>query len=236
MRKERSPGVSHVFASMRWAALANGARGGRCRFSGAMSWCSLARISAISGVVAYWSPSSERACQNVIDVPVGDDRLIHVDDADGGIVDRFQPSGDRYRTAGVINVGAGAGDPGDDGSLQAVDGVGPQAQQAGSRRRLVPAIAHACLSASWEPFIRSRTAWRLPACSNGNRADYAVEFRLVPLSAVPVVRAVMTMLWTCGMRMPCGPQWCSKEAITQRWGLTGENRVRPASCRSLSAS
>jgi hypothetical protein len=27
---------------------------------------------------------------------------------------------------------------------------------------------------------------------------------------------------------PCGPQWSSKEAITQRCGLTGANRVRPA--------
>ena len=53
---------------------------------------------------------------------------------------------------------------------------------------------------------------------------------------VPVVRAVMTMLWMWGFGRPCGPQWCSKEAITQRWGLTGENRVRPAVCMSLSAS
>jgi Protein of unknown function (DUF664) len=56
------------------------------------------------------------------------------------------------------------------------------------------------------------------------------------LQQVPVVRAVITMLcmWGCGR--PCGPRWCSKEATTQRWGLTGENLLRPASCRNLSAA
>ena len=44
------------------------------------------------------------------------------------------------------------------------------------------------------------------------------------------------MLWTCGLGRPCGPQWCSKEATTQRCGLTGENLVRPASCMSSSAA
>ena len=66
------------------------------------------------------------------DVPVSGDRLIHMDGADGGIADRFQPSGDGYCAADVINVSAGAGDPGDDGVLQAVDRVRSQAQQAGA--------------------------------------------------------------------------------------------------------
>lgn len=35
---------------------------------------------------------------------------------------------------------------------------------------------------------------------------------------------------------PSASQWCSKEAITHRCGLTGENRVRPVAFRSLSAS
>ena len=43
----------------------------------------------------------------------------------------------------------------------------------------------------------------------------------------PVVKLVMTMLWMWGRRRPCGLVWCSKEATTQCWGLTGENRVRP---------
>src|SRR6266567_8310942 len=55
-------------------------------------------------------------------------------------------------------------------------------------------------------------------------------------STGPVVRAVITMLCTWGCGRPCGPWWCSKEAATQRWGLTGENRLRPASCRNLSAA
>jgi hypothetical protein len=55
-------------------------------------------------------------------------------------------------------------------------------------------------------------------------------------SAGPVVRAVITMLCTWGCGRPCGPRWCSKEAATQRWGLTGENRLRPASCKKLSAA
>src|SRR6266568_2142323 len=55
-------------------------------------------------------------------------------------------------------------------------------------------------------------------------------------STGPVVRAVITMLCTWGCGRPCGPWWCSKEAATQRWGLTGENLLRPASCRNLSAA
>ena len=53
---------------------------------------------------------------------------------------------------------------------------------------------------------------------------------------LPVVRAVITMLCTWGCGRPCGPRWCSKEAATQRWGLTGENLLRPASCRNFSAA
>jgi len=55
------------------------------------------------------------------------------------------------------------------------------------------------------------------------------------LQQAPVVRMVMTMLWTWGCGRPCGPRWCSKEAATQRWGLTGENLLRPASCTNFSA-
>ena len=50
------------------------------------------------------------------------------------------------------------------------------------------------------------------------------------------LRAVITMLCTWGCGRPCGPRWCSKEAATQRWGLAGENLLRPASCRNLSAA
>ena len=56
------------------------------------------------------------------------------------------------------------------------------------------------------------------------------------LQQAPVVRVVMTMLWTWGCGRPCGPRWCSKEAATQRWGLTGENLLRPASCTNFSAA
>lgn len=44
----------------------------------------------------------------------------------------FQPSGHGYCAAGVVYAGAGAGDAGDDGGLQAVDRVGAEAQQAGA--------------------------------------------------------------------------------------------------------
>jgi hypothetical protein len=50
----------------------------------------------------------------------------------------------------------------------------------------------------------------------------------VSASRNPLVSRVMTMLWTCGCGRPCGPQWCSKEAMIQRCGLTGENVVMPA--------
>ncbi len=63
-----------------------------------------------------------------------------------------------------------------------------------------------------------------------------VGLRAGRLQQGPVVRAVITMLCTWGCGRPCGPRWCSKEATTQRWGLTGENLLRPASCRSLSAA
>ena len=55
-------------------------------------------------------------------------------------------------------------------------------------------------------------------------------------TGVPVVSRVMTMLWTCGCGRPWGPQWCSKEAMTQRCGLIGENVVIPAFCSSSSAA
>ena len=85
-----------------------------------------------------------------------------------------------------------------------------------------PASAHACLVASAEPFPSnaSRCGSRHAATVTDARAAWTSG--LVPVfQPVPVVRAVTTMLCTWGWWMPCGPQWCSKEAITQRWGLTG---------------
>jgi hypothetical protein len=56
-------------------------------------------------------------------------------------------------------------------------------------------------------------------------------------SALPaVVKLVMTILWMWGCGRACGLVWCSKEATTHCWGLTGENRVRPVCCRSSSAA
>ena len=67
-------------------------------------------------------------------VSVCDDRLVYVDfrEADGWVGGRLQPSCDSDCSAGVVEVGAGAGDAGDDGGLEAVDRVGAQAQQAGA--------------------------------------------------------------------------------------------------------
>ena len=52
----------------------------------------------------------------------------------------------------------------------------------------------------------------------------------------PVVRPPITMLCTWGRGRPWGLVWCSKEATTQRWGLTGENRVRPVPCMNSSTA
>src|ERR1022692_1080611 len=53
---------------------------------------------------------------------------------------------------------------------------------------------------------------------------------------VPLVRVVTTILWTWGWVRPCGPLWCSKDAMTQRCGLSAANRVRPTCCRNSSAA
>jgi len=72
-------------------------------------------------------------------------------------------------------------------------------------------------------------AWR-PRATPGRGRTQARD------QQIPVVRAMITMLCTWGCGRPCGPRWCSKEAATQRWGLTGENLLRPASCRNFSAA
>jgi hypothetical protein len=64
----------------------------------------------------------------------------------------------------------------------------------------------------------------------GVRVDRAAE------NYTPVVRRPITMLCTWGRGRPWGLVWCSKEAITQCWGLTGENRVRPVPCMSSSTA
>ena len=51
-----------------------------------------------------------------------------------------------------------------------------------------------------------------------------------------VVKLGRTMLWTWGRGRPWGLVWCSKEAMTQCWGLTGENRVRPVLCMNSSTA
>lgn len=51
-----------------------------------------------------------------------------------------------------------------------------------------------------------------------------------------VVKLVMTILWMWWRGTPCGLQWCSKEATTHCWGLTGENRVRPVPCKNSSTA
>ena len=53
---------------------------------------------------------------------------------------------------------------------------------------------------------------------------------------VPVVRLVRTRLWIWGRGRPWGLVWCSKEATTQRWGLTSANRVRPVFCMNSSTA
>jgi len=62
----------------------------------------------------------------------GHNRLIDVHHADGRVVHGLQPAGDRYCLAHLTGIGAGTGDPGDDGSLQPVDGIGADPQQAGT--------------------------------------------------------------------------------------------------------
>ena len=75
---------------------------------------------------------------------------------------------------------------------------------------------------------------RSPSFRRRSAATSATELGRLQLG--PVVRAVITMLCTWGCGRPCGPRWWSKEAVTQRWGLTGENLLRPVSCRNLSAA
>jgi hypothetical protein len=65
-------------------------------------------------------------------------------------------------------------------------------------------------------------------------SDFRCSGRQVQLA--PVVELVRTMLWTWGRGRPWGLVWCSKEAMTQCWGLTGENRVRPVPCMNSSTA
>jgi len=65
-------------------------------------------------------------------VLAGHDRLVDIHHTDGRIVHGLQPAGDRYCPAHLAGIGAGTGHPGDDGSFQPVDGVGADAQQAGT--------------------------------------------------------------------------------------------------------
>ena len=62
-------------------------------------------------------------------------------------------------------------------------------------------------------------------------SDFRCSGRQVQLA--PVVELVRTMLWTWGRGRPWGLVWCSKEAMTQCWGLTVQNRVRPVPCMHL---
>jgi hypothetical protein len=71
----------------------------------------------------------------------------------------------------------------------------------------------------------------------GDRLDCVESLKLPVLIPVirqvqfaAVVKLVRTMLWTWGRGRPWGLVWCSKEAMTQCWGLTGANRVRPVPC------
>ena len=71
-------------------------------------------------------------------VPEGDHMLgghywlVDIHHADGRVVHGLQPAGDGYGPAHLTGVSAGTGHPGDDGSLQPVDGIGADAQQAGT--------------------------------------------------------------------------------------------------------
>ena len=99
-------------------------------------------------------------------MPVGGDRLIHVDGTDRGIAGRFQPPGDGHRAAHLAGVGAGAGYPDDDRRLQPVDRVGADAQQAralsvnsGGRAGLlegIPGIVHPRVDQKVPADMRSR--------------------------------------------------------------------------------
>jgi hypothetical protein len=62
------------------------------------------------------------------------------------------------------------------------------------------------------------------------RLDRATE------NYTPVVKLVTAMLWMWGRGRPWGLVWCSKEATTQCWGLTGANRVRPVPCMNSSTA
>ena len=71
----------------------------------------------------------------------------------------------------------------------------------------------------------------------GDRLDCVESLKLPVLIPVirqvqfaAVVKLVRTMLCTWGRGRPWGLVWCSKEAMTQCWGLTGANRVRPVPC------
>ena len=75
-------------------------------------------ISATSSVVAYWSPSSETACQNVTAWPSISDWLIQGQSAHRGVTSRFQPSGDGDHAACGSSVGLGACDPHHDGAVR----------------------------------------------------------------------------------------------------------------------
>jgi hypothetical protein len=83
----------------------------------------------------------------------------------------------------------------------------------------------------WFPRIRHQALTIVPG-----RPAVASASELGRLQQGPVVRAVITMLCTWGCGRPCGPRWWSKEAATQRWGLIGENLLRPVFCRNLSAA
>ena len=65
----------------------------------------------------------------------------------------------------------------------------------------------------------------------GGRADVREQVQFAA-----VVKLVRTMLWTWGRGRPWGLVWCSKEAMTQCWGLTGANRVRPVPCMNSSTA
>src|SRR5216683_7118369 len=77
----------------------------------------------------------------------------------------------------------------------------------------------------------------------GDRLDCVESLKLPVLIPVirqvqfaAVVKLVRTMLWTWGRGRPRGLVWCSKEATTQCWGLTGANRDRPVPCMNSSTA
>jgi hypothetical protein len=68
------------------------------------------------------------------DLPVGDDGLVDVDDADRGVIGRLQPSGDGDAALDGDDVGVRAGDPDDHRSLEVVNRVGTQSEETGTVR------------------------------------------------------------------------------------------------------